>query len=76
MPVSRERPLHQLNELRQAHLLTTIESAGRRNGGDVRSGHEGLSAGLPMISSVGVGRTAGEVCNLIVNGEEALRLTG
>jgi hypothetical protein len=29
-----------------------------------------------MIGSVGVGRTAEEICNLIVNREEALRLTG
>jgi hypothetical protein len=29
-----------------------------------------------MIGSVGVSRAAEEMCNLIVNGDEALRLTG
>jgi hypothetical protein len=41
-----------------------------------RPRREGVNSGQAMIGSVGVSRAAKETWNLIVNGEEALRLSG
>jgi hypothetical protein len=65
----------QLNDLRQVQPLRSIRS-GTRDTSHLGPDPKSLSAGTAMISGVGVGRAAEEVCNLIVSREEALRLPG
>ena len=65
----------QLNDLRQVHPFRSIGS-GTRGACHLAPDSEGLSSGRTMISCIGVGRTAEEVRDLIMNREKSLRLPG
>jgi hypothetical protein len=68
-PVTRRH--RQLNDLRQIHPFRSIGS-GARGAGHLAPDSEGLRSRRAMISGIGSCRTAEEVCNLVVNREEAL----
>jgi len=65
----------QLNGLRQVQPFRSIRSDAHDTG-HLGSDPKSLSADTAMISGVGVGRAAEEVCNLIVDREKALGLPG
>jgi hypothetical protein len=64
----------QLNGLRQVHPFKSI-SSGTCDTGHLGPDSEGLSSGLAVSGSGGVGGTAEEVSHLIMSLEEALGLT-
>jgi hypothetical protein len=66
----------QLNWLRQIPPSWTVSSEASGDAGYLGPDPEGSGAGLAVISSIRVGRTAEEVGHLIVNREEALGRTG
>ena len=65
----------QLIGLRQVQPFRSIRS-GTRDISHLGPDPKSLSADMAMISGVGIGRAAEEVCNLIVDREKPLGLPG
>ena len=73
--LSKMRRHRQLSDLRQGYPFRSVRS-GTRDAGYLGPDLESLSSGRAMSGSSDVGGTAEEVCYLIMNGGEALRLSG